>query len=145
MIARRSFLRLFGSGAVAAPLAAKAAADKAVADLAGVSLLPNASLAYPSVGGGPPTTSGQDDWKRKALRFLSRPDLPDWYEEVLRERALQVTSIDPDIACKRSWSMSVKIMTQRQRNLERMRKEAIAGPRRSMRLHEFQCDTGIWL
>lgn len=140
---RRSILKLLGVAPAAAPLAAKAAADKAIGDMAGIGLLPNAP---PYVGiSGSPQPLGADDWKKKVLRFLMNPTLPSWFEDDVRHRNWQVGYLDPDIASKRSWSMNVKIATQRQRNIERAKREALDGPRRGVRQREFEEKYGIWL
>lgn len=46
--------------------------------------------------------------------------LPKHVEPAVRERARYIHCLDPDIACKRSWSLNVKIQEQRQRNYQRM-------------------------
>lgn len=143
MTSRRSFLRVLGLTPVAAPLAAKAAADKAASDLIGLGSMPSPSPGY-GISGGSPVQTVQD-WKTKVLRFLSSATLPDWVEEELRYRNRFVGYIDPDIACKRSWSLNVKIATQRDRNIERSRLEVREGPRRGLRSREFEEKYGVWI
>lgn len=125
-----------------APLAAKAAADKAIGDLAGISPLPNGLPPTFGIGGG---DVSQNSWKTKVARFLAEKAIPDWFEDELRERHRYVGYLDPDIASKRSWSMAVKIATQRERNIERGRREVIEGPKRSMRSREFEEKWGVWI
>lgn len=144
MTTRRSFLQIMGLSGAAAPLAAKAASDKAIAEMAGVFPLGPGT----PIGVGmsmPPTAVGGNDWKAKVLRFIARNTLPDWLEEELRWRHRTVGYLDPDIAAKRSWSMNVKIITQRERNIARAKQEALEGPRRSLRNREFEDQYGIWL
>ncbi len=54
-----------------------------------------------------------------AAEYIKMFGLPEVIDFELRDRSRCINSLDPDIACKRSWSMSVKIMTQRQRNYDR--------------------------
>lgn len=141
MNSRRSFLRIMG----VAPLAAKATADKAIADLAGVSPVSGGfGVPMPSLSGGVAEQSA-DTWKKKVLRFLAEKTLPAWFEDEIRERNRHVGYLDPDIASKRSWSMNVKIVTQRQRNVERAKRDAIDGPRRGLRSREFEEKYGVWI
>ena len=132
--------------APAAPLAAKAMADKAVADMAGVSLL----------GGNPgaPSASGMiaydqavqaDAWKAKVLRFLANGKLPDWVDDHIRKNNQHVGFLDPDIASKRSWSFNVKVAAQRERNIERQRQNIVDGPKRQLLSQEFQQTWGVWI
>lgn len=141
MSTRRAFLRILGIAPVSAPLAAKAAADEAVARLAGV-------VTAPGTGGAPGfqvLPDGKPDWKAKIRRYLAEQVVPEWFEEELRERNRHVGYLDPDLACKRSWSMSVKIATQRQRNIDRARLAALDEPRRRLRSAEFEEEHGVWL
>lgn len=108
---------------MAAPLAAKAAADGEIAKLTGVVLdgaaAPSANYAASL---GVPISNGADDWakaKMAASNYTKLVGIPDFVKEQLRRQAQWVDRLDPDIASKRSWSMAVKIMTQRQRNFER--------------------------
>lgn len=54
-----------------------------------------------------------------AADYIKLVGLPEVLKFELRDQAKYVHSFDPDIACKKSWSMSVKIMTQQQRNYNR--------------------------
>lgn len=137
-------LQLLGLSPLAAPLAAKAATDKAIGELSGIQPIGYAS-ALPSLSGGEPTASSSDSWKKKVLRFIANRALPDWLDEELRERNRVVGYLDPDIACKRSWSMNVKITTQRERNIQRARHDAMEGPKRGLRQREFEERYGVWL
>lgn len=145
MTDRRSFLRILGM-APAAPFAVKAAADKAAAELIGISAVPTGTPPGAYLGGAignSPDNTGA--WKAKVLRFISGKKLPDWFEDEVRNRNRVVSYIDPDIACKRSWSLNVKIATQRERNIERAKLEAIEGPSRSLRSREFEEQFGVWI
>lgn len=118
---RRSFLKLIG----AAPIAAKATADAELAKASGINVsgVGNASLGL--AGGGGAMPSALADGVTYEQRLIGATDyikmfgVPDVINFELRDRAKYVSALDPDIACKASWSMSVKIMTQRQRNYDR--------------------------
>jgi hypothetical protein len=117
---RRGFLGLLGIGAVSAPLAAKAAAD---AEIAKLTMLRNSDVlsagSIPSNGYGAPCQSAEDYVSPyiKVDNYLKLwGKLPEFVESDLRERAKTVYHLDPDIACKRSWSLNAKIHEQRQRN-----------------------------
>jgi hypothetical protein len=144
VLARRSILRVLGLGSVVSPLAVKAAADKTIADLSGIAAHNPPS---PGIGlsGGMPQTSDSISWKSKVLRWLATRSLPDWFEDEMRLRNRHIGYLDPDIAAKRSWSMAVKVLTQRERNIERAKHDAIEGPRRGLRSREFEEQFGIWL
>lgn len=145
MTNRRALLKMLRF-APAAPLALKAAADKAIGDLVGIS---NVGYAGPppsgGISGGAPVSISGDDWKKKVLRFLAKNTLPDWVDEELRLRNRNVGYLDPDIACKRSWSMAVKIATQRERNIQRAKHDALDGPRRGLRTRELEETYGVWI
>ena len=119
---RRRFLSLLGLSAASAPLAAKAAADSEMAALSG---LKNASLAVgvsASSGYGIPDVSQTNvisPYIQAAGYLKSFGKLPIFVENNLRERAKYVEHLDPDIVCKRSWSLNVKIAAQRERNYQR--------------------------
>ena len=122
---RRTFFGLMGS----TPLAAKAIADEALAKASGSFVangLGNASLGlgYGSPGNAP-AEMGASAYVPYEKRLMGAADyikmfgIPEVMEYELRDRARCINALDPDIACKASWSMSVKLMTQRQRNYER--------------------------
>lgn len=109
-----------------APLAAKAVADEMIAKGAGISLggLGNASLGL-GYGGQPcaePDVGPHIPYEKRlmdAADYIKVFGIPEVMEYELRARSRCVYALDPDIACKATWSMSVKIMTQRQRNYQR--------------------------
>lgn len=112
-LGRRGFLRFLGAAPVAGPLAAKAATDAAIADLSGIKV----SLGMGGTAG--PGQPGTGKEYAAVSAYVKTAGLPAFAEADFRERARDVHSLDPDIANKRSWSMAVKIATQRQRNYER--------------------------
>ena len=57
--------------------------------------------------------------KIAAAAYAKNVGLPSFVKEGLRRNSQYVGQLDPDLAAKRAWSMSVKILTQRERNLER--------------------------
>ena len=141
-VERRRFLSFLG----AAPLAAKAAADGMAGKLIGLSDVP---MFGPPLSGIsiPPSASGgsTESWKAKVLKFVAQGKIPEWLEGDIRKRNHQVTYIDPDIACKKSWSLSVKIATQRQRNIDKALTDVFAQPVRQMRAQEFGEQFGMWI
>lgn len=124
---RRRFLSLLGVGTAAGPLAAKAALDEGIAKQAGLNLHQVAGLS----GGLPPPSQSADllpngsyisyqDKYIKTAEYVKMFGLPQVIDDSYRSNSKYVHALDPDIACKRSWSMSVKFMTQRERNYQRM-------------------------
>jgi len=143
---RRSFLKLIRF-APAAPLAAKAMAESALASLSGVSLTGYSGGAAPLGMTGAVSASGgtAESWQARILRFLANNQLPDWVDDHLRHNNRHVDYLDPDIASKKSWSFNVKVATQRERNIARAKHEIMDGPRRSLRANQFQEQSGVWL
>jgi hypothetical protein len=127
MATRRRFLALLGVGSVSAPLAAKAALDTSIATEMGLGLNYGfggnaAVLAFGQGGVAPNEATPSIPYQERLIRssdFVRLAGLPEVTRRQLRDGAKNVFSLDPDISCKRSWSMSVKVMTQRQRNYER--------------------------
>jgi len=116
---RRRFLSVLG----ASPLAVKAAADEATAkllhiDTSGLGSRPGLPYDYGRTAANVPTNA--DNPYAAAARFIRQFGIPEWFDKELRDRAAQVYTLDPDIACKRSWSLAVKIATQRERNYRRL-------------------------
>lgn len=126
-IGRRSFLRMIGVGGVSVPLAAKAAVEAEVAaltTLAGHNATPmNRAVlgggAGPPASGGYGQTGGVSPQIQMADYLKLWGSLPAHIERDVRERSKNVYHLDHDIANKRSWSLSVKIATQAQRNYDR--------------------------
>lgn len=125
---RRMFFGLMGT----APLAAKAAADDMIAKAAGAYTsngLGNAGIGLSaSVGNTPQQGVSVTDGVKYlpyeqrvmgAADFVKAFGIPEVMEFELRDQARSISALDPDIACKASWSMSVKLMTQRERNYQR--------------------------
>lgn len=123
---RRRFLSLLGVSTAAGPLAAKAALDEGIARQAGLNLSALATGGKWGYGsGGPPASSqgqisGQyfshDEKIRLATAYIKSFGLPEFVQKTAREQSKWVNALDPDIAAKRTWSMSVKIQEQRARN-----------------------------
>lgn len=140
---RRKFLSLLGVGAASAPLAAKAVSDAEVFKLSGMSQQALASTGLGMYGSSPPassqTSSGpyvpHEQRLIQASDYIKMFGLPEVVEFELRDRAKWISSLDPDIACKKSWSMSVKLLEQRERNyqrlVERMKKQGWQQKKRS--------------
>jgi hypothetical protein len=103
---RRKVLSLFST----APLAVKAASDKAIAELSGIEAN---GLGDSNV----PAHTSQDP--TKLSDHIKLFGIPEIFIEEARKDSETVYTLDPDIACKKTWSMNVKIITQRQRNYEK--------------------------
>lgn len=115
-LARRAFLRMAPSVA----LAGKLAADQAIASVTGLTGQGGTLVGHPLAGGingGGPSPDLDDTSRIRA--FFERFGLPSHERDRLWDETRFVGHLDPDIAAKRSWSMSVKILTQRERNFQR--------------------------
>lgn len=110
--------RRFLSFLPALPLAGKALADEAIAKAAGVGASGLGGACAPSTGYPSAINDGPDN-RHRAMAWLRQFGLPDFERAKIWDECRYVHSLDPDIAAKRSWSMSVKILTQRQRNFDR--------------------------
>ena len=110
MNTRRNVLRLFG----AAPLAVKAASDKAIAELSGIEANGLGDTNAPALTSQDPT---------KLSDHIKLFGIPEIFIEEARKLSETVYALDPDIACKKTWSMNVKIITQKQRNYEKLLKD----------------------
>jgi hypothetical protein len=114
--------RTFFGWMTATPLAAKAAADAEIGKLTAMREVPGFGDATLALG---ETFGGDEDKIPYRQRLIGAADyikafgIPAAVEMRLRNDAKYVHGLDPDIACKRSWSMSFKIVCQRQRNYER--------------------------
>ena len=133
MLARRKFLKLMGVGTAAAPLAAKAALEEETSKL----LMRNFPLASSNVVGAgdsnvPPSWGDNEQLVQQAeniSNYIRVFGLPKPVEERIRAHASHVWCLDSDIATKRSWSLNVKIQTQRERNFNRRLEQLkTAGP-----------------
>jgi len=113
MTNRRRFLALLGVGTASAPLAAKQALEAEQMKLAGIS-------GRIASGSGEIGYADADDVKisEAAVRYAKLFGVPSHVERRARENAQNVHSLDADIACKRSWSLCVKVQEQRQRNYD---------------------------
>lgn len=117
---RRTFFGWLG----ATPLAAKAAADAEIVKLTAMRHLPGLGDASLDLDNGTAGVFGDPNapYSKRligAADYMKAFGIPPAVEARLRNDAKYVHSLDPDIACKRSWSMSVKIQEQRQRNYQR--------------------------
>ncbi len=145
MISRRGFATLLGLGPVVAPLAAKATVDKEIASLAGMSGIAPAFEHGTGLYGAPTPQCSMDYYaktKIAASEYIKLSGLPEFVQESLRRQSQYVNALDPDIAAKRSWSMSVKILSQRERNLERGIEALHHGAWHSKRSMMFKTLTG---
>src|SRR5438132_75451 len=57
--------------------------------------------------------------RAQAKQWLRITGIPDALLQRIKKDCDRVSSLDPDIAAKRSWSMAVKVITQRERNIQR--------------------------
>jgi hypothetical protein len=119
---RRRFFAWMG----ATPLAAKAAADAEIGRLAAMRNTNGLGDASISIDDGDFHVGGRSNYQERtagAAEYIKVFGVPEAVETKLRNDAKYVHSLDPDIACMRSWSMSFKIHCQRQRNYERSLQE----------------------
>jgi hypothetical protein len=114
---RRKFLSLLGVSTAAGPLAARAAADAQSAVLMRVTAT-GLDAGY-GIAGGQPTDMPYEQKVIGAADYVKVFGVPKVIEDTYRLNSKYVGALDPDIACKKSWSLSVKIMTQRERNYNR--------------------------
>ena len=121
---RRKFLSLLGVGTAAGPLAIKAAGDAEILKLSGI----NQAFASTGIGlasgqpAGQAAIGGNLSYQQimiGASDYVKMFGLPEVIEAELRDQAKWISSLDSDLASKKSWSMSVKLLEQRQRNYER--------------------------
>lgn len=127
---RRRFLSLLGVSAAAGPLAAKAAVDAQTLGLVSPNMHSLAATGM-GLGAGMPaeigsqTMGGNGPYLSHAEKLINASNyikfvgVPEVVEAELRDQSKWIGTMDPDIACKRSWSMSVKILAQRERNYQR--------------------------
>jgi hypothetical protein len=120
--------RTFFGWMTATPLAAKAAAENEIIKLTGIRELPGAGgIALDAAA------FADDDQVPYRQRLIGAADyiktfgIPPAVEARLRNDAKYVHALDPDIACMRAWSMSFKVLCQRQRNYERGLESILAG------------------
>lgn len=117
MATRRSFLKALGMGSAAAPLAAKAAFEKETLALsAGTQQLAAGAL---SSLGAPQSINDEANVRIKMAKHIRLFGLPKHVLQQIEQEAKWVSSLDFDIANKRSWSLAAKVHEQRQRNLKR--------------------------
>jgi hypothetical protein len=105
-------------GTVSAPLAAKEVLDQNILKYTTVDPTDLArgramGLAYDGA-----SATGVSSNYKAAQYLLQNKALPDYIERELRETSKYVYNLDPDIACKRSFSINAKICFQRQRNYQ---------------------------
>lgn len=121
-VGRRKFLGLIGLS----PIAAKAAADELTIRAAsgGMPMIGNIPPYYGGIGSQtaiPNALMGpQEPYWAKPLRWFKTNGIPDWKDRELRTQARSYFTLDPDIAAKRSWSASVKMQEQFERNYQRL-------------------------
>lgn len=142
---RRKFLAFLGAAVPAAPLAAKAAVEKEIANLSGVNLGANIGIGVPYLGSISADVPGGGgiDVADAAEKFVSVFGIPEHIRDNLHRHSREVRAIDPDIAVKRSWSFAVKVQAQRERNLAKMQKGMLDGLAQARREKAFRTLTGF--
>lgn len=145
-VGRRGFLRTM----LAAPAAAKAVSDRAIAEAVGLNPIGLGGYG-PSPPGGAPlaanagalSTSGRVS---RLFKFLKKSGgLPRFELEKIRRECRYVHTLDPDLAALRSFSMSVKIQMQRERNIERTIEQTLAYQTYAAAMESFRERHGFWL
>lgn len=118
MTNRRKFLKLLGVGSASAPMAVKRIIDPL--SLTGIKVGPFSSdrgIADAAADARYVDPSEVTNTSR-AMQYLHKfGKLPDHVERRIRDSSRHVRYLDHDIAIK-CWSMSVKVLTQRERNYE---------------------------
>jgi hypothetical protein len=113
--------RSFFSWCAATPLAAKASADRAVASMMKMDIDGGAFGATNGGEFGVPSQENAVPWKdqlKRCVNYVNVFGLPPEIDEIYRDQSKVVYRLDADIANKRSWSMSFKVLQQQQRNYE---------------------------
>ena len=152
-LSRRWFLK----GAAAAPVAARAAAAKIAAGVAadpsttvgvlgggrpsGIVREGPLSMAVAASGGDSHPTTLRRKWEEMLRHFGG---LPQWKLDAIREDCRTVYVLDPDIAARHSWSLSVKVQEQRRRNFD-LRVRAHLERDFGAREQEVRDKWGLWL
>jgi hypothetical protein len=141
MIGRRGVFRAL----MGVPLAAKGAADQVVAGLTGIGGTASQGLGSRWSGGDVPTISAVRgrtalDIAKAALQL----PIPDWRVEQIKKECSYVSVLDPDIAALRSFSMSAKILMQRERNIEWRLDHSKNSHAFYLRRTEFEDRHGFW-
>lgn len=122
---RRAFLQVLGGLGIGG----RSAAEQALASMTGTTRNPGFGMpakgeSYGDLPMSGDTADGELTRYQKALvacsKYVKTMGMPPFYEQQLREKARAVYRMDEDIACKRSWSWSVKMQEQRARNYKRL-------------------------
>lgn len=145
---RRHFLSLLGVGAASAPLVAKAATEAQVMSLTSLGRQQNGLLGgvTSSANGDcvPNTQSGNVSSYVHAQGYIKTfGKLPDFVDENIRQRAKDISYLDVDIASKKSWSLSVKVLAQRERNYQNEIQRYVNSGRYELGQSAFQKLTGF--
>ena len=143
-LGRRGFLRSL----LAAPLAARAATEAEVAKHMAMTL----PLGVGSTGGvpasGPPSQGSELSPGARASKlfdFMHHHGLPAWEEERIRRDNHSVHALDADLAALRSFSLSVKVATQRERNVQKTIERIKLYGAYSALQDKFRKRHGFWL
>lgn len=120
MTTRRNILKMLGLS----PLAAKVAADSKILSLSGIDENRTPVFASGGYGDYPPSqstasTMSYEDIQIAAQHYAETIGIPDFIKSRIKRDSQYVNALDPDIAAKKSWSVSVKVLTQRERNYQR--------------------------
>lgn len=116
-------MRFLGAGAAGAPLLAKSPAALAGID-GGMGIGVRTAMENSGSAAGSGGIDGGTTWvhpsiaRSNYLKLVGK--LPGFVEEQLREQAKYISTLDPDIAVLRSFSLNAKVAWQRERNYERL-------------------------
>lgn len=133
-LARRGFLKAMG----AAPMAAKATAEKLAMQASGIGVIGAGKQASPIVG--------QDmagEGRRKLRDWLKLRGIPQWKKDQVWQNVKYSMALDPDIATMKSFSLTQKVHSQRIRDYHRVLQEIESGITREDVLEEFESTTGF--
>lgn len=144
-LSRRTFLKQAPVAAVGAGMAAGAVAEK----MAGVGVVGEGKWAFqpgqmaaPSLGSISSPMRPNGSAIAKILRHVG---FPDWKRQEMRAFASRHRVLDPDIATMHSWSLSMKLAEQTQRNIAALEREEIEGLLRSEARDKWHAEHGFRL
>lgn len=145
MLNRRKVMGMLGVGVAAGPSLASHAAEA----LGGQKMLRTAGYMSHNTGDVSAMIKGTlidpSDHAKKITAFFARGVFPEFFERELREQAKHIGMFDPDILAKKSWSDSVKILEQRERNYQRLLEMRTKQWMPNNEREEFYKQNGFWL
>jgi len=133
---RRGFLKLFGAAATLGSVGGIQGGASQAGFTPPVDYYPSQASNPSSPGLSP-----------KFLEFAKNKVFPEWYEKIAWDQAKSqsLNWLDPDIENKKSWSMSVKRLTQAERNFQRLLQSNLDDHFIGLERQKFMQKWGFWL